>query len=289
MSILLKLSPHLRESINTLLDTDVKLPAYLYEAFLEAMNRPEVVEKEAMENISDIHKENHGCLEPKELEQVDPVTAPPTIELKVIDELSRWATSEEGLQLLRQGGHDPLRYTTIALLSGTEMYIPASELAKLKAIENSDKFNPYLPSYLSPAPPSIGSEYRDLMRTLSTVFNILFSIIGSAGAVYVASVTGAGYTREKGILLSILAGVIVGLADGVLIVLYTRTAENTRKDQHERGRRLMQGSGGIPEAKKELEDAVTGQQMEKEGVSTSSVTSGRRLQLRRRALADTSK
>lgn len=104
---------------------------------------------------------------------------------------------------------------------------------------------PFLPSYLSPAPPSFGSEYRALTRQLATVLNVLFSIFGCAGAVFVASTSGAGYSRETAVVLAILAGVVVGLADGVLVWIVSSRSDKERKARRLRGIEASKGTAGL--------------------------------------------
>ena len=127
----------------------------------------------------------------------------------------------------------------IALLAGTELYIPPNQLP----MPPSSSINPYLPAYLSPLPPSFGSEYRSLARQLSTVLNILFSIFGSAFAVYVAATTGGGYSREKGILMGVVAGLVVGVADGVLIRIFANRVKEGREEGRRVAIKLSKGSG----------------------------------------------
>lgn len=104
--------------------------------------------------------------------------------------------------------------------------------------------SPYLPAHLSSSPlPSFASEYRQLMRLLSTVLNILFSVVGCGFAAYVAATTGGGWTRESAVLLAIFVGVVVGIADAGIVVLYKRRMN----DDAVKGARLrakeMKGSG----------------------------------------------
>lgn len=170
----------------------------------------------------------------------------------------------------------------ISLLAGTEVYIPASQLAHLPTPEIS----PYLPSYLSPLPPSFGQEYRSLARQLSTVLNVLFSIFGSAFAVYVAATTGGGYSREKGILLGVLAGVVVGIADGVLVWIFQRRVKEGREEGRKMAIKLSKGSGGDD---KEENDTDGGANAESDPAVAEGqdVTSAKKeIRLRRRAISD---
>jgi hypothetical protein len=145
-------------------------------------------------------------------------------------------------------------------------------------------------------------EYRSISKQLSTVFNVLFSIVGSAAAVYVASITGAGYSRETAMLLAILAGVIVGIADGVLVWVLGKRVEKERKEARERGRKealgssklgemtdgVLDGEGGTEAGEAEGEDTVGESKIS--GVSsglTDDVVPGRRaIRLRRRPVGE---
>ncbi|ADV24045.1 hypothetical protein I305_02473 [Cryptococcus gattii E566] len=284
MVTLLTLPSHLTESINDLLREDLELPDDLRRPLLEAINQPQTDVVAPLDIRDGLDSQEGRNSDGKQ--DSTAITSPPTIDFDLVERLSRWATSDKGRILLRQNELDPSRYTEISLLSGTEIYLDPKELERLRAAENQEKPNPYLPSYLSPAPPSFGSEYRNLTRTLSTTFNVLFSILGSAGAVYVAAVSGAGYSREKGILLGILAGLIVGIAEGVLVVLFMGRVEQDRKERHERGRKLMKGSGKALdqiEDQTQVEEGVQGKLRAKEGTESTAVPA-KQIQLRRRGL-----
>ena len=58
---------------------------------------------------------------------------------------------------------------------------------------------------------------------------MLFSIVGSGAAVYIAAITGAGYRRETGVLLGILTAVVVGIAEGFLLWILVGRVEESRK------------------------------------------------------------
>ncbi|OWZ35796.1 hypothetical protein C349_05012 [Cryptococcus neoformans var. grubii Br795] len=285
MATLLTLPSHLIESINHLLREDLELPDDLREPLLEAIKQPQADIIAPLDIRDGLYTQNDGNIDGKQ-EDSTAVPRPPTIDYDLVERLSRWATSDKGKMSLEKNNLDTSRYTDISLLSGTEIYVDPKELARLRAAENPEKPNPYLPSYLSPAPPSFGSEYRNLTRTLSTIFNVIFSILGSAGAVYMAAVSGAGYSREKGVLLGILAGLIVGIADGVLVVLFMSKVEKDRRERHERGRKLMKGSGKALdqiEDQARIEQGVQVKLLAKEGIESTAV-SAKQIQLRRRAL-----
>lgn len=102
-----------------------------------------------------------------------------------------------------------------------------------------------------------------MTRQLATVVNILFSIFGSAGAVYVASTTGAGYSREVAVILAILAGCVVGIADAVLVWIVSVRSEEERKESKRMAVEMSQGSGAIidgTEGEKEIREqgGITG-------------------------------
>lgn len=96
---------------------------------------------------------------------VDP-PAPPTIAEETLENVSRWADSKLGRGILRRynlgpfsfsvhvgGSNNGMRrlnraeaaeYSLIALLAGTQIYIPPSRLARLKAAEPVDKVGHFL-------------------------------------------------------------------------------------------------------------------------------------------------
>ncbi|WVQ72644.1 hypothetical protein IAR50_002203 [Cryptococcus sp. DSM 104548] len=285
MSTLLILPPQLLETINSLLVVK-DLPKDLRKPLVEAASQTVTDELPAVKDAPDAEDETVGTedSEPQDLHPL-PQTPPPTIDLDLLERLSTWATSDEGRSKLSEEGLDPLLYTHIALVSGTEVYLTPKQLERLRAAEDPDKPNPYIPSYLSPAPPSFGTEYRTLTRTLSTVLNILFSIFGAAVAVYVAATSGAGYSREQGVLLGVLAGVVVGIADGVLVVIFQGRVKENRKERWERGRKLMTGSGKVdPEEElKEKQGKVVGME-DKSEAGPSALP--KRIQLKRRAIKE---
>lgn len=83
------------------------------------------------------------------------------------------------------------------------------------------------------------------MRDLATVFNVLFSVFGAGGAVYVAATTGAGWTREKALLLGIFAGVIVAIADVGLIVIFKGRLKKSRAEKAKLIVKMSKGSAAI--------------------------------------------
>ncbi|WVQ84314.1 hypothetical protein IAT38_006466 [Cryptococcus sp. DSM 104549] len=290
MPTLLTLPPQLREAIIDILTLGEDLPADLRDSLAAAadsqavsLDPPVLADVDAAvepeETVSGPKDESEDVVE-KPLEFA---VVPPTIELEVVERLSRWATGQKGLAALKRHGLNPSRYMDVSLLSGTEIYIPPAELERLRAAEDSSKPNPFIPSYLSPAPPSFGSEYRSLLRTLSTTINILFSIFGSAAAVYVASVTGAGYSRERGIILGVLAGLVVGIADVVLMWLFTGRVEDARKERHNRGAAMMKGSGAVVG---DVEGEEKGVLAVEGGDTAMPEAPKKQIQLRRRALKE---
>lgn len=58
-------------------------------------------------------------------------------------------------------------------------------------------------------------------------------------------VLGVGYFCEKGVLFGIFVGFIVGIVDGVLVVLFMSKVEKDRRERYERGRKFMKGLGKV--------------------------------------------
>ncbi|WWC64649.1 uncharacterized protein I303_107260 [Kwoniella dejecticola CBS 10117] len=288
MTTLMILPPHLLETIQDLLSQDVDLPKTLREELSRTTSQTTPVlhlaeDRRLSESNSARDEARTGlAASTSPIERVaDTITGPPiepgsgaahqvllpsagqsfpmTIPLETIEGLSRWAGLEGAKTQLRRKGLDPNRYTSISLLSGTQIYIPPHDLERLKAAENPEKSNPFIPSYLNPnhKPPSIGSEYRKLSKTISTVLNILFSIFGSAIAIYLVCKSSAGYSTEVSILLGILTGLIVGIADVVLLYLYSDKLDKGRKESHRTGLKNLRGSGASIE-KKSAEEKTAG-------------------------------
>lgn len=55
----------------------------------------------------------------------------------------------------------------------------------------------FLPSTFTSKPKSVVSEYRSIRKEISTVLNVLFSIGGVGGAVYVVAHSSAGMRQES--------------------------------------------------------------------------------------------
>lgn len=60
-----------------------------------------------------------------------------------------------------------------------------------------------------------------------------------------AGTTGAGYTRETSILLGILAGAVVGIAEAILVWIFSARVKEGRRERWERGARMGKGSAGL--------------------------------------------
>jgi hypothetical protein len=237
MQDLVILTPHLVDKIRAIVAADIDIPEELRAQLQEGLGRFETAQEEKRQtevNKNDDDDDEQGPAIPEK----KPI--PPTIDILALEHLSRWI-SEGTASKLKDKRIDPVEYGLIPLLSGTELYLPGTQLP---IPSSSESTNPYLPAYLSPLPPSFGSEYRSLTRQLSTVLNILFSIFGSGFAVYVAATTGGGYAREKGILLGILAGVVVGIADGVLVCIFGQRVREGREEGRKLAIKLARGSGG---------------------------------------------
>ena len=99
---------------------------------------------------------------------------------------------------------------------------------------------------------------------------------------YVAAITGAGYTRETAVILAILAAAAVGLADGVIVWVYVDRLDRGRREAGRRAAEMGRGSGKVEEAR-EGEDE--GNEMEvEERVEVAAAKRG--VRLRRRGLRD---
>lgn len=116
---------------------------------------------------------------------------------------------------------------------------------------------------------------------------MLFSVFGSAFAVYFAATTGAGWDREHAILLGVLAGCVVGVADGVLVWIFAGRLEKSRKEARERGAEMAKGSAkeGLKRVEQEEERGdIPGTGTDSTAAETS--LEKRKLRLRRRGIGE---
>ena len=150
--------------------------------------------------------------------------------------------------------------------------------------------SPYLPKHLYAPVESFGTEYRYITKTLTTALNILFSIFGAAYAVYYASIHGAGYRRETGVLLGVLTGFVVGIADGVIVWGLTRRVEEGRKISEERMKKEARISGALPPAVApgKAEGDTKGELVQIHQGTSALETASKGVRLRRKAIRDAS-
>ena len=60
-----------------------------------------------------------------------------------------------------------------------------------------------------------------------------------------AGTTGAGYTRETSILLGVLAGAVVGIAEAILVWIFSARVQEGRRERWERGAKMGRGSAAL--------------------------------------------
>ena len=106
---------------------------------------------------------------------------------------------------------------------------------------------------------------------------------------YVAATTGAGYTKETGVILGVLAGCVVGLAEVILVWILVWKVEEGRKKEVE----MWKGSAadGVSETSGEelRSKGGDGDGEEKVAVVEEEEEEGsRKVRLRRRALRTSS-
>ena len=144
---------------------------------------------------------------------------------------------------------------------------------------------------MSPALPSFAQEYRSTAKQLSTILNVLFSIFGSSAAVYVVAVTGAAYSLEKAMVLAILAGALVGVADMAVVWIYVERLDRGRRAAQRRGAAMAKGSGEVDRGEDgEEERQDRSDKVEKERafrmMGDMAVPEKRQVRLRRRGLRE---
>ncbi|KAL1408812.1 hypothetical protein Q8F55_005626 [Vanrija albida] len=200
-----------------------------------------------------------------------PEAPPPLIDAELLERLAVWSASDGGRAALASHDLDPAEYSHIALVAGAHVYLPPKQRALLRSAEAEDtraeKTNPFLPAYMSPRPASFGPEYRKVGRQLATVLNVLFSVFGLGGAAYVAATTGGGWTRAQGLLLAVVAGAVVAVADVGLIWIFSARVKKDRREASIKSIKANRGSGRAPgtEAKVLALEGEGGEEGEEKG------------------------
>ncbi|KAJ9122651.1 hypothetical protein QFC24_004079 [Naganishia onofrii] len=164
----------------------------------------------------------------------------------------------QSLEKDKGGGTEPAdthRYSLIALCAGTKTYTTPAQERLIQA--DPDAASHFLPSHLahatSSAPAkrtkkadssgSLGAEYRSASKEISAVLNVLFSIGGVGGAVFVVAKTSAGMRQETAILLAFLAAIVVGIAETWLYISHARRSAK-RYAEGEEIRRAIERQAG---------------------------------------------
>ncbi|CAD6580197.1 MAG: hypothetical protein TREMPRED_002687 [Tremellales sp. Tagirdzhanova-0007] len=275
MTTLVNLPPYLLDKIRTLVDADIEIPQdlrlSLSSASRDATDLKLTIDDPAISTLSEAKDFSHA-------------ESLPTIDIEILQRLSRWVFSDEGLENASQ-------FSLVALLSGTQVHLAAKQYALLLSAENVDTPSPYLPAYMSPALPTFVQEYRSIAKQLATILNVLFSIFGSSAAVYVVAVTGAGYSREMAMILAILAGALVGVADMAVVWIYVERLERGRRDAQRKSAELAKGSGevdiGVDEVQERQERSdECEKEPQSEMMDDKEVPAKRQVRLRRRGLGN---
>ncbi|KAJ9101696.1 hypothetical protein QFC21_003034 [Naganishia friedmannii] len=200
----------------------------------------------------------------------------------IIVQVAQFARSRKATRAIERAGLDVRRYSLIALCAGTRTYTTAAQERLIKA--DPDAASHFLPSHLAHPPSSsvsakrsksgpsssLGAEYRSASKEISTVLNVLFSIGGVGGAVFVVAKTSAGMRQETAVLLAFLAAVVVGIAETWLYISHARRSAKRYAEGEEIRRAIEKQAGpSLPDllVEKVVEEV-------KEGVTELKVTGG---------------
>jgi hypothetical protein len=110
MDTRLTLPPHLLETIKQLLIADVELPSDLRRDLDAALSSAAVVAVDAQRTVPDTERgqerpevsSGSDYPEGAEVSEAAEEVVPPTIDVEVLEQLSRWATSNDGRALLKR-------------------------------------------------------------------------------------------------------------------------------------------------------------------------------------------
>ncbi|GHJ86403.1 hypothetical protein NliqN6_2805 [Naganishia liquefaciens] len=143
-------------------------------------------------------------------------------------EIRRWSRLPKSSRALARAQIDANRYSMIALCAGTRAFTSSAQERLFKT--DPTAASAFLPSTFHSKPKSIAGEYRSIRKEISTVLNVLFSIGGVGGAVYVVAHTSAGMSQESAILLAFFAAAVTAFAEIWLWVAYSRRSARRAKE-----------------------------------------------------------
>ncbi|KAJ7746863.1 hypothetical protein DFH07DRAFT_581187 [Mycena maculata] len=136
---------------------------------------------------------------------------PPTVPHALLQSISQWARTPEGLTVLQSVSLEPQSYSMIALLAGSvtsperkfPAYIPDKSPEEAEALRKADK------------------------QAITSLLNALLSIVGSGFAAWWA----AGMTNWKNewqVLFSLLVAAVVAISEAVLYLIWDSRRSSTR-------------------------------------------------------------
>ncbi|KAJ7623464.1 hypothetical protein FB45DRAFT_925750 [Roridomyces roridus] len=135
----------------------------------------------------------------------------PTVPYPLLQSISQWTRTAEGLLVLQSASLDPHSYSMVALLAGT-------------TTSPERKFAAYTPEK---SPEEAEALKRAERRAITYLINALLSILGSGFAAWWAAGK-TGWRSEWQVLFALLVAAVVAIAEAVLYLIWDSRRSNKR-------------------------------------------------------------
>ncbi|KAJ7493436.1 hypothetical protein B0H11DRAFT_963198 [Mycena galericulata] len=137
--------------------------------------------------------------------------APPTVPYPLLQSISQWTRTPEGLAALQSASLEPQSYSMIALLAGS-------------VTSPERKFPAYTPEK---SPEEAEALKKAERQAITYLLNALLSIIGSGYAAWWAAGM-TGWKNEWQVLLSLFVAAVVAIAEAVLYLIWDSRRSSNR-------------------------------------------------------------
>jgi len=136
---------------------------------------------------------------------------PPTVPHSLLQSISQWARTPEGLAALQSSSLEPQSYSMIALLAGS-------------VTSPERKFPAYIPDKTPEEAEALKKAER---QAITSLLNALLSIIGSGFAAWWAAGR-TGWKNEWQVLFSLFVAAVVAISEAVLYLIWDSRRSSNR-------------------------------------------------------------
>ncbi|KAH7105865.1 hypothetical protein BKA62DRAFT_826284 [Auriculariales sp. MPI-PUGE-AT-0066] len=146
-----------------------------------------------------------------------------TIASHVLQHITRWARTPDGVHALEAAKLDPLDYSTVALFAGTRT-TPGAAFSRDDLSQT--------------ARTGRRGGLRSDRKGVTALANAIFSIIGAGAAAWWAA-SSAGWGVEKSLFLGVLTGFVVAVAEAVLFTIWQKRSDRQKNVKKTLVRRVV--------------------------------------------------